>query len=132
MPTRYFMPRELGEARSFVAQQAERAGISPERRHDLVVAANEIVTNVFKFAGPTARVRLWTESDRLVCEVTDEGVGIADPSPGWVLARPDQITGRGLWLARQLSDRLDLRTGPGGTSIKMSVRIDEDDRALAS
>src|SRR5687767_4919485 len=114
MPTRYFTPEELRQARSFVAEQAERAGISPGRRHDLVVAANEIVTNVFKFAGPAARVRLWTDGDRLMCQVTDEGTGISNPSQGRDRPGLEQLSGRGLWLARQLSDHLDLRTGPGG------------------
>jgi serine/threonine-protein kinase RsbW len=130
MPTRFFTPPELGQARSFVEEQGRRAGLSAERRHDLVVAANEILTNAFKFAGPSARVRLWMEGDRLVCEITDEGAGIDHPSPGQSLPEPNRIAGRGLWLARKLSDDFDLRTGPGGTSVKMAVNIEE--RALAS
>ncbi len=132
MPTRFFLPQQLSEARSFVAEQGQRAGMSAGRRHDLVVAANEIITNAFKFAGRAARVRLWREDDRLVCEVTDEGGGIAEASPGRVLPRADTIAGRGLWLARELSDDFDLRTGPGGTSVKMALRIEDQSRALAS
>jgi serine/threonine-protein kinase RsbW len=130
MPTRYFAPSELMQARSFVAEQGRRAGMPPHRQLDLVLAANEIITNAFKFAGQAARVRLWTEGDRLICEVTDEGAGIAHPSPGHTLPGPDRIAGRGIWLARELSDDFDLRTGPGGTSVKMAVDI--EDRALAS
>jgi anti-sigma regulatory factor (Ser/Thr protein kinase) len=106
--------------------------MSPARRHDLVVAANEVITNAFKFAGHSARVRLWTDGERVVCEVTDDGMGIAHPSPGRTLPEPDRIAGRGLWLARELSDAFDLRTGPSGTSVKLAMAIEEESRALAS
>lgn len=132
MPTRFFNPHELAQARSFVAEQGRRAGMSPDRQHDLVVAANEVITNALKFAGRAARVRAWLEGDRVVCEVTDEGGGILDPSAGRRLPDADRITGRGLWLARELSDDFDVRTGRWGTSVRMALTVEDQSRAIAS
>jgi signal transduction histidine kinase len=63
----------LEAARRFVADHAERAGLSRERIVDLVLALNEIATNTLRHGGGHGVLRIWNEDRRLVCEVRDRG-----------------------------------------------------------
>ena len=81
---------------NFFQDEASRAGLGMERTADLAVALNEVATNALKHAGGRARVRMWTETAQVICEVSDSGSGFSGnpftghvpPSgraaPGWV------------------------------------------------
>lgn len=55
-------------------------------------------------------------------DVRDRGV-IADPLVG--RRRPDLETdgGRGLWLAHQICDFVQVASGPGGTAVRVHVHL---------
>ncbi len=113
---------DLAAVRASLRHEAIRAGLSAARAADLVVAANEAATNSIVHALPPVELTLWHDSNELVCEVTDAGE-IHDPLVGRIRALPDRTGGRGLWLANQLCDLVELRSGPGGTVVRLHMTL---------
>ena len=113
----------LGGVREFVTIRAQGAGLSVPRIADLVLAIDELATNTLRYAGGEGVVRAWREDDALVCEVADGG-HIADPLAGRELPPPNQLRGRGLWLVNQLCDLVQLRSGPGHSTVRVRMRAD--------
>lgn len=107
----------LPEMRSLVAASADHAGLDARRIDDLLVVATELATNAVRHAGGSGVLRLWLLGAVLHCRVTDEGPGLAEPHrAGARLVPTTSDEGRGLWLARQLSDDLSVVAGERGTS----------------
>ena len=109
---------QLAEVRRRVAAAAERAGMDPGGVADLVTAASELAANSVLHAGGNGTLRLWREEERLLAEVEDQG-RIEEPLVG--RRRPDdaQVGGRGLWLANQLCDLVQIRSGERGTTVRL-------------
>lgn len=116
-------PADLRALRRFVAAEAERAGVARERIADVTVAAHEVAANACMHGGGDAVMRVWAESDRFCCEVADHGAGMDDPLAGLLAPPVTQPSGRGLWLARQLCDLVQLRTGAAGTTVRLQVAL---------
>ena len=59
----------------------------------------------------------------LVCTITDAGSRFDDPLAGFVPAHGYDLSrgGMGLWLARKLWDHVDLESGPGGFTVRLST-----------
>jgi serine/threonine-protein kinase RsbW len=113
---------DLGRIRRLVRMAALDAGLAHEKAEALVIAVNEITTNALVHGRPPALVRVWTGTEEVVCEVRDEGPGIDDASAGHVPPSPQAIGERGLWLARVLSDALEIgRDGESAVSLRMAA-----------
>jgi anti-sigma regulatory factor (Ser/Thr protein kinase) len=112
------LPASLTSLRAAVARRAQRAGLTPQRREDLVLAVNELATNSIRHGGGAGALKVWETSSALVCEVTDAG-RIADPLAGRVLPQPGQIGRYGLWLVNQLCDLVEQRTSPYGNLVRV-------------
>jgi anti-sigma regulatory factor (Ser/Thr protein kinase) len=112
--------RELGEVRRLVTATAEQAGMEPGEVADLVTATSELAANSVMHGGGSGTLRLWQEDERLLVEVEDGG-RIEEPLVGRI--RPDvhQEGGRGLWLANQLCDLVQIRSGEAGTTVRLHV-----------
>jgi anti-sigma regulatory factor (Ser/Thr protein kinase) len=117
-----FTFRGLGAVRSLVAGRADHAGLAEEARDDLVLAVNELVTNSVQYGGGGGTLRIWTESDALVCEVRDRGY-IDDPLAGRIAPPVEQHGGRGLWLVNHLCDLVQIRSTPNGTVVRVRARL---------
>lgn len=114
----------LTELRSLVAASADHAGLDARRIDDLIVVASELATNAVRHAGGSGVLRLWLSDGALHCRVTDQGPGLADPDRAGVRLVPiTSDEGRGLWLARQLSDGLSVVVGERGTSATATFRL---------
>jgi anti-sigma regulatory factor (Ser/Thr protein kinase) len=110
--------------RAAVAAHAGELGLSPVRCDELTLVAHELASNVITHGGGHGRLRLWTDDGHVRCEVSDTGPGL----PAGITAgrqRPPlgATGGRGLWLARTLTDDLVLATGPAGTTVTVTVTV---------
>lgn len=109
---------ELSEVRARTASVAERAGMDGRGVADFVTAVSELAANSVMHGGGSGTLRMWSEGGSLLAEVSDGG-RIEEPLVGRV--RPDiaQEGGRGLWLANQLCDLVQIRSGSGGTVVRL-------------
>ena len=111
----------LPEVRRLVDEVCERAGLSGRRRTDLVLAVDELATNSVRHGGGHGIVRLWGDEDALRCEVRDRG-RIEDPLVGRRANGAEQIGGWGVWIAHQVADLVQVRSGPDGTVVRLKMR----------
>lgn len=114
---------ELRDVRTLLDGEASRAGLDSERTADLAVALNEVGTNALKHAAGPARVRIWTDTGQVVCEVSDSGPGIDDPFTGHMPPAGRDAPGWGLWTSRQLCDLVQLRSGDDGTVVRLHMSV---------
>ncbi|MEV4510326.1 ATP-binding protein [Dactylosporangium sp. NPDC049525] len=96
----------VAEVRRRVTEAGHEVGLSPERAAAFTVAVNEIVINAVEHGGGTATVTLILQARRLVVEVVDQGTAPWQFNVPAAAPPPDQLHGRGLWLATKLSDEL--------------------------
>ncbi|MDQ2797117.1 MAG: sensor histidine kinase [Actinomycetota bacterium] len=111
---------DLMAMRTFVRATAAAHGLEADRVDDLVLAANEIVTNSLRHGGGVARMTMWFADGAMVCEVSDSGY-IQDPLVGRFAPPPAATSGRGVWLANHLCDLVQLRSSPTGTVVRLHV-----------
>ncbi|MDQ2942252.1 MAG: sensor histidine kinase [Candidatus Dormibacteraeota bacterium] len=116
-----FGPDGLVTARSLVSRRALAAGLGAARSAELVTALNEVATNSIRHGGGSGILRVWQEQSAVVCEVRDKGrfdKPLADRErPSAHISAP-----RGLWLANQLCDLVQIRTMPEGTVVRLHMR----------
>lgn len=110
--------RHLVPAREFVRSNAGE--LAPDRREDLVLAADEIITNSVKHGGGQCRVAMWDEDGAIVCDVRDTG-HINDPLVGRLAPTAESTAGRGLWLANHLCDLVQIRSSQAGTTVRLRI-----------
>jgi anti-sigma regulatory factor (Ser/Thr protein kinase) len=117
-----FGPAELRQVRHLIRGHGMRAGLGEQQIADLVLAANEIATNSVRYGGGSGTVAIWTTSSTLACDFRDSGE-FDDPLVG--RRRPDsaQVGGRGIWLANQLCDLVQIRSNGAGSLIRLQVSI---------
>ena len=110
----------LGEVRRRAAAAAEEAGMSPREVADVVTATSELAANSVMHGGGSGSLRLWSDQERLLVEVEDRG-RIEDPLAGRVRPDVSQKGGRGLWLANELCDLVQIRSDQRGTTVRLHV-----------
>jgi anti-sigma regulatory factor (Ser/Thr protein kinase) len=66
---------------------------------------------------------VWRDAGELVCEISDGGARIADPLAGRRRPDPRSPHGRGLWMINQVCDLVELRSGPGGTTVRLHMTL---------
>jgi anti-sigma regulatory factor (Ser/Thr protein kinase) len=116
-------PLQLADMRVFVRAQAAGHGIAADRLDDLVLAANEIVTNSLRHGGGTCAVHVWADAGAVVTEVRDSG-WFDDPVAGRLAPLPEATSGRGLWLANHLCDLVQVRSSAAaGTVVRLYVDV---------
>ena len=112
----------LQPLRRFIAAHAVAAGLDEVRIGELVVAASEIATNAIVHGRGDGRVRVWTDAGHLVCEITGPG-HITDPLVGRLRPAHAQTHGRGIWLANQFCDLVQIRCTEQTTTVRLHVRL---------
>jgi anti-sigma regulatory factor (Ser/Thr protein kinase) len=112
---------DLGTLRGAVAAFAADAVLAGDRIHDLVLAVDEVATNSIFHGGGRGRLRMWREGATLQCEVTDRG-SFVEPLVGRIQPTPEQWNGRGLWLANQLCDLVQIRSDGAGSVVRLRMR----------
>jgi len=112
---------DLGAVRVFVAQHAQLLGADTNRATELVLAAHEIASNSVRYGGGGGVLRMWSDDDAIVCEVRDHG-HLENPLAGRQRPGPRDLGGRGLWMANQLCDLVQLRTYEVGNAVRIHMR----------
>jgi anti-sigma regulatory factor (Ser/Thr protein kinase) len=118
-----FDANSLHLLRAAVAAHAAAAGLSADRVRDALIAAHELAANAVRHGAGHGRIRQWTDGRRLHCHVSDPGPAdqpvqaLADSKP-W---RTEH--GHGLWLVRQVADKVTMRRGRGGADITVIFAI---------
>ena len=90
------------------------------RTDECVLAVSEIATNSVLYGGARGILRTWIDDGRLVYEISDRG-RILEPMIGRVRPTAGQIGGRGLWLANQLADLVQVRSTGRGTVVRLHI-----------
>jgi anti-sigma regulatory factor (Ser/Thr protein kinase) len=112
----------LAAVRKRVKEAAEQVGIGPLRVADLVAAASELAANSVAHGGGAGTMSIWREGNYLLIDFEDRGT-IEAPLAGRLHPTTDQRGGRGLWLANQLCDLVQVRSGTLGTTVRVQAGI---------
>jgi anti-sigma regulatory factor (Ser/Thr protein kinase) len=112
---------DLHGLRRFVADRAGAAGLDGVRLDDFLLAANEGAANVL-LHGDAGVLRIWNDASEVLCEIADRGT-IDDPLVGRRTPGVEQLGGRGLWLAHQLCDLVELRSDASGTVLRLHMTL---------
>ena len=119
----------LDALRAGVKAHACQAGLPEDRAEDVVLAVHELAANAVSHGAGAGRLRIWTLAGALHCQVED-GEPLASGPP----AEPENHVaseatdaaeasehplpsryGHGLWLVRQVADRMRILSGARGT-----------------
>ncbi|TQJ24928.1 anti-sigma regulatory factor (Ser/Thr protein kinase) [Micromonospora sp. A202] len=124
-----FDQAQVTEIRHSVTSCAHACGLTGQRLDDFVLAINELITNAVRHGGGRGWLRLWHESSLLVCEVADHGHGISPLRLGdRSRPAPDTAGGWGLWLARELTDAMEVVSSSAGTTVRITAGLVSHDR----
>ncbi|GAA2579699.1 hypothetical protein GCM10010435_66220 [Winogradskya consettensis] len=90
---------------------------------DVVLIVHELCSNAVRHGGGTGRLQVWVAGGALHCEISDSGPGFAQPGlVGQALPAPSLPGGRGLWIARKMSD-LRIVSDDSGTTVTATVAL---------
>ncbi|MGN9906529.1 ATP-binding protein [Phytohabitans sp. LJ34] len=113
----------LYSLRAAVAAHAADLGAGDEVVEELVMVANELASNAIRHGGGAGRLRLWRAGELIHCEVSDAGPGLDESELDRELVPITAYGGRGLWVVRQMSHQVDVRTGPKGATITAALLV---------
>lgn len=114
--------KDQARVRHAAADYARASGLTEDQVQDVVLAVGELAGNTLKHTSGPGTLTMWTAGGELLAQIDDGGhirtpLRTARPDP------PDHTGGQGLWLVHQLCDRVEIRTGPDGTCIRMHIRL---------
>lgn len=104
--------------RSFVADVAVTGGLGTVHTVELVGAVHELAANSVRHGGGEGILRAWIDGDAVICEVRDRGY-LDHPLAGRESPAVDSEGGRGLWLANQFCDLMQIRSSDAGTVVRL-------------
>ena len=117
-----FTLEQLALVRGVAESRAAQFGLTESQLDDLVLAVHEIAANSVRHGGGEGRFRLWRDGRSLVAEISDRGV-INDPLVGRQHPGASSERGRGLWIANQVCDLVQIRTYPTGSVVRLYVSL---------
>ena len=97
---------------------AAAAGLPAQRSAKLAAAVDEVANAGTRNSGAAVDIRLWQDRSSLVCEVRDHGT-IEDLLVGRGPALSTQSRDRGIRLANELCDLVQVRSNSAGTAVRM-------------
>jgi anti-sigma regulatory factor (Ser/Thr protein kinase) len=117
-----FNRNKLFSLRRWVERVAEEAEMAPQQATGLIAAASELAANSVAHGGGVGTVRTWSEPGCLLVEFEDRGM-IDEPLVGRLRPSVAQERGRGLWLANQLCDLVQIRSNALGTTVRLQTAL---------
>lgn len=109
--------RDAEEFRERLAREMVAEKVSEMKALDMLLAATEVATNAIQHGGGIEDVRVGRARGRFVCEIVDRGEGFDDPAVGYLAPRTG--VGTGLWVARQLTWRIEFFRSPTGFTTRI-------------
>jgi anti-sigma regulatory factor (Ser/Thr protein kinase) len=88
---------------------------------DMLAAAGEVMANAHRHGSGARSLRIGRVGERFVCEVADHGAGLDDPLAGYLPPRSGNGRGAGLWVARQMTRRLEMISSSRGLTTRLWV-----------
>jgi anti-sigma regulatory factor (Ser/Thr protein kinase) len=114
-----FGPDDLRRVREVV--RTVTVGRVPDRVGDAEIAVHEVAVNSIVHGGGHGRLRIDATGEGLVFTVEDgDGTG---STPSVRHADHLAVSGRGLWIAESLTDRLDIEATPARTTVRLHVNL---------
>jgi anti-sigma regulatory factor (Ser/Thr protein kinase) len=110
----------VGMARQALFEFAHAFGMTESAAADCALAGHEVIANSLRHGGGTAHLSIWRERETLICEVRDRG-RFDNPLAGRTKPSKKGRGGRGLWIANQLCDLVQVRSEPGGTVVRLHM-----------
>ena len=119
----------LDALRAGVKAHSSAAGLPEDRAEDVVLAVHELAANAVSHGAGAGRLRIWKLTGSLRCQVED-GEPLASGHPGELPQHAGRAAadsgptsgpplpsrpGHGLWLVRQVADRMRILSGARGT-----------------
>lgn len=111
---RRFGRAEIGDIANRVLATAFRAGLSVATSHRLTAAMRELASDAT--VSGEAILRVWSDSAAVVCEIQDP---VAAPAVAGRVPATTRATRKGLWLANQSSDLIQVRSDDTGTTVRV-------------
>jgi anti-sigma regulatory factor (Ser/Thr protein kinase) len=108
---------DLEAFRERLARELMAEKVPEGKALDMLVAGTEIAANAVRHGAGIEEVRVGRAEGRFVCEVVDRGGGFDDPVAGYLAPRAG--TGTGLWVARQLTWRIEPFDSPRGFAVRI-------------
>ena len=109
--------QDLERFREHLARELAAQKVPEARALDMLVAGTEIAINAVRHGAGIEEVRMGRAHGRFVCEVIDRGAGFDDPLAGYLA--PREGVGAGLWIARQLTWRLESFHAARGFTVRL-------------
>ena len=88
---------------------------------NLLLAASAVFHNAQTHGQGARSQRIGRVAGRIVWELSDNGSGFRDPLAGYVPPRQGDADGPGLWMARQLTERVEFFASPGGFTTRLWI-----------
>jgi anti-sigma regulatory factor (Ser/Thr protein kinase) len=126
----------LDALRAGIMTHACQAGLAEDRAEDVVLAVHELAANAVTHGAGTGRLGVWKRAEALYCQVEDgdpaeqrvgygEGdtVDETEASGGTSVILLPCRPGHGLWVVRQLADRVRVLSGARGTQATVTFNL---------
>jgi anti-sigma regulatory factor (Ser/Thr protein kinase) len=113
-----------GDALAFRHRLRERmieAAVTQDGVEGMLVAAHEVLANAQAHGRGVRDLRAGVVDGQFVLEVSDEGPGLDDALAGYLPPLPNGDRPAGLWVARQLTRRLEMLPGESGLTVRLWV-----------
>jgi anti-sigma regulatory factor (Ser/Thr protein kinase) len=113
-----FTPDSLRDVRRLVTTFGTQLGLSASDASDLALAAHEMAANSVRYGGGGGELLSWSTDSAAICEIRDLG-RIDAPLAGRERPPTTNTGGRGLWLANQLCDLVQIRSLEDGGVVRL-------------
>jgi hypothetical protein len=108
------LPAAHSAVAALVTKHTAAAELDTEKAWALSLVVREITAS----AVPGCTLRIWTEPAALICEIRDPEP-VDDPMAGRVQPEATEPDVRGLWLANQMCDLVQVRSTPDGSTVRI-------------
>jgi hypothetical protein len=119
---RRFDPSDVVGPATFAIDQARRARLSEDDQSNVAAAVSEIAMDAATRASGPLLVATWTKDTAFICQFEDESATPPDIFAGFGPPLPGTPGDWSLWLARHLSDLLEVGVGSRGTAVRLTIR----------